>query len=128
MNKRTLAAALAAGTALALMPAQLAAQSAAKPVSLGLKIAGSPDGTEPQVVEMLPGRTGAAIGFKVGDILLEAGGKPISQEVLTAYMKQLKEGDPVSFKIKRAGEVLELTGKGMAAPEGASTPTAAPQG
>lgn len=115
---------LAAGAALALSPAHLAAQAAAKPVSLGLQIQVKPDG--PEIVAMLPDRTGAAIGFKLGDILLEAGGKPISQEVLQDYVKQVKEGDQVSFKVKRAGEVLDLTGKAVAAPEGAPAPIVQP--
>ena len=76
---------------------------------------------------MLPDRTGAAIGFKVGDILIEAAGKPVSPEVIMEYMKQLKEGDQVSFKVKRAGAIIELTGKGMAAPEGSKPLPPLPQ-
>ena len=124
MNRLKLAAILAA--ALALSPAHVAAQ-AAKPVSLGIQFSGNPEGTEAEVVQMLPDRTGAAIGFKVGDILIEAGGKPISPEALMAYMKQAKEGDQVSFKVRRAGTVVELSGTGMAAPEGAPPMTAQPQ-
>lgn len=71
---------------------------------------------------MLPDRTAAAIGFKVGDILLEAGGTPISQEVLMEYLKEKKEGDSLSFKVKRADEVIELTGKAVATPAGAAAP------
>ena len=126
MNKFKFAAILAAGVALALSPAHLAAQAAAKPVSLGLQIQVKPDG--PEIIAMLPDRTGAAVGFKLGDILLEAGGKPISQEVLQDYMKQVKEGDQVSFKVKRAGAVVDLTGKAVAAPEGAPAPTVKPLG
>ncbi len=122
------AAILAAGAALALSPAYVAAQGAAKPVSLGIQFSGNPEGTEAEVVRMLPDRTGAAIGFKVGDILIEAGGKPVSREVLMAYMKEKKDGDQLSFKVKRAGAVIELTGKGMAAPEGAPAMTAQPEG
>ena len=127
MNKLSFAAMLAAGAALALSPAHVAAQAAAKPVSLGIQFSGNPEGTEAEVIQMLPGRTGAAIGFKVGDILIEAGGKPVSREVLMAYMKEKKEGDQLSFKVRRAGAVIELTGKGMAAPEGAPALTAQPQ-
>ncbi len=126
MNKLKFAAILAAGAALALSPAHLAAQAAPKPVSLGVQLTGNAEGAE--VTALLPDRTGAALGLKIGDILIEAGGKPISQEVLQEYMKQLKEGDEVSLKVKRAGAVLDLTGKGKAAPEGAPVPTAQPQG
>lgn len=117
---------LTAIAALALSPAHVAAQAAAKPVSLGIQFSANPEGTEAEVVKMLPDRTGAAIGFKVGDILIEVGGKPVSREVLMAYMKEKKEGDQLSFKVKRGGAVVELTGKGMAAPEG-SPPLPAPE-
>jgi S1-C subfamily serine protease len=126
MIKLNLAAVLAAGAVLALSPAHVAAQAAAKPVSLGIAFAPTAEGAE--VVQMLPDRTGAAIGFKVGDILIEAGGKPISQEVLMDYMKQLKDGDQVSFKVKRGDAVVELAGKGMAAPEGSPPLPPPPQG
>lgn len=126
MNKLKFAAILAAGAALALSPAHVAAQAPAKPASLGVQIADNPEG--PEITALLPDRTGAAIGFKVGDILLEAGGKPISPEVLQDYVKQIKEGDQVSFKVKRAGATVDLTGKGVAKPEGAPAPTPQPQG
>jgi S1-C subfamily serine protease len=127
MNKSPVRAVLFACAAFALAPAQVLAQ-AAKPVSLGIQFAGNPEGNEAEVVQMLPDRTGAAIGFKVGDILIEAGGKPLSREVLMAYMKEVKEGDQVRFKVRRGGEVIELTGKGMAAPDGAPPMTPQPQG
>jgi C-terminal processing protease CtpA/Prc len=134
MNKSKFAFLLAAGAALALSPAQVAAQAtgdpaaaqaAGKPGLLGVQIMLKPEG--PEIVEMLPDRTAAAIGFKVGDVLVEAGGKPISQEVLQEYMKQVKAGDQVSFKVKRAGAVVDLTGNAVGAPEGAPAPAAAPQ-
>jgi C-terminal processing protease CtpA/Prc len=126
MNKLKFAAFLAAGAALALSPAHVVAQTEAKPASIGLQIAGGPDG--PEIMEVFPDRTAAAIGFKVGDILIEAGGKPVTPEVLQDYGKQLKAGDQVSFKVKRAGEMIELTGKALAAPEGEPAPAAQPQG
>lgn len=128
MNQLKFAAILAAAAAFALSSAHVAAQAAAKPVSLGIQFSGNPEGTEAEVTAMLPDRTGAAIGFKVGDIVIEAGGKPISREVLMAYMKEKKEGDQLSFKVKRSGAVIELTGKGMAAPEGSPPLPPPPQG
>ena len=127
MSKSTFVLFLAAGAALALSPTHVAAQVAAKPVSLGVQFSGNPEGTEAEVVKMLPDRTGAAIGFRVGDILIEAGGKPVSREVLMAYMKEKKEGDQLSFKVRRGGAVVELAGKGMAAPEGAPPLTPQPE-
>ena len=120
-------AAILAGAALALAPAPAVAQEKAQPVSLGIQFSGNPNNTEAEVVKMLPDRTGAAIGFKVGDILIEAGGKPVSRDVLMEYMKQVTVGDHLSFKVKRAGQVIELTGKGMAAPEGAPPMTPMPE-
>jgi len=119
---------VAACAALALAPAPVEAQTPAKPVSLGLQFSGNEEGNEAEVVQMLPDRTGAAIGFKVGDVLIEAGGKPLSREVLMAYMQEVKEGDQVRFKVRRAGQIIELTGKGMAAPEGSAPLTPQPQG
>jgi S1-C subfamily serine protease len=128
MKKLNFAAIVAAGAALALSPTPVTAQGSAKPVSLGIQFSGTPEGTEAEVVKMLPDRTGAAIGFKVGDILIEAGGKPVSREVLMAYMKDKKEGDQLNFKVRRGGAVIELTGTGMAAPEGAAQMTVEPEG
>ncbi len=125
MNKFNFAALVVAGAALALSPAQVAAQAEAKPVSMGLRLKPHAEGGEVAVV--LPNRTGVAVGFKVGDIVVEAGGKPVSPEVLQAYMQTLKAGDQVSFKVKRAGVVIELTGKGVAAPDGEQAPTAPSQ-
>jgi predicted metalloprotease with PDZ domain len=125
MNKLNFAAILAAGAALALSPAHVAAQAEAKPVSMGIRLKPHAEGGE--VAVLLPGLTGAAVGFEVGDILIEAGGTPVSPKVLQEYMKTVRAGDQVSFKVKRAGAVVELTGKGVAAPEGASAPMAQPQ-
>ena len=126
MKKISLAAILVAGAALLLSPVPGAAEGSAKPVSLGIQLSGNPEGTEAEVVKMLPDRTGAAIGFKVGDVLIEAGGKPVSREVLMTYLKEKRAGDQLSFKVRRGGAVVELTGKGMAAPEGAPAMTTQP--
>lgn len=127
MNNPLFAVAVACA-AFALSPVPAVAQAPAKPVSLGIQFAGNPEGTEAEVIQMLPDRTGAAIGFKVGDVLIEAGGKPLSREVLMAYMKEVKEGDQVRFKVRRAGQIVELTGRGMAAPDGSPPMTPQPQG
>jgi S1-C subfamily serine protease len=124
MTRFKLAALLAAGASLALPSAHAAAQSVTKTISLGVQMAVRPEG--PEVVAMRPDRTAAAAGFKVGDILLEVGGKPVSQEVLQAYLKQTKEGDQVNFKVKRAGAVVELSGKAVGVPEGEPAPTGQP--
>jgi S1-C subfamily serine protease len=111
MNKLRFAAILAAGAALALSPAHVAAQ-AGPPIQLKPH----PEGAE--VAIMLPDGPAAVLGLKVGDIVLEVGGKPISPQVLREYLGDKKEGDPVSFKIKRAGTVVDVTGKALAPPQG----------
>lgn len=121
MAKSNLAAVPAA--ALALLCAHVAAQAA--PISMGIQLEQVPE--TPEVIAVLPDRTGAALGFKVGDILLEANGQPVSRDVLLAYMKDKKAGDELVFKVQRGGDVIELRGKGVAAPQGAA-PTPPPQG
>jgi S1-C subfamily serine protease len=109
MNKLKFAALFAAGAALALSPAHVAAQ-AGPPIQLKEH----PEGAE--VAVMVPEGPAAVLGLKVRDIVLEVGGKAISREVLQEYMQSKKEGDPVSFKVKRAGAVVDVTGKAPAPP------------
>ena len=104
MKKFKFAAILAAGAALALAPANVAAQA-------GPAIQLKPHAEGAEVAVMAPDGPAAALGLKVGDIVLEVGGKAISPEVLTAYMQDKKEGDEVSFRVKRAGAVLDVIGK-----------------
>ena len=118
MIKITFAAILAAAAAIVLSPLPAAAQAQGKPISMGIRVAGTPAG--PSVAMILPGRTAEAMGFKVGDILVEADGRPISPEVLEAYMEGKKAGDELAFKVKRGETLIELKGKGLGAPEDAS--------
>ena len=111
MNKLKFAAILAAGAALALSPAHVAAQGG-PPIQLKQH----PEGAE--VIILAPDGPAASLGLKVGDIVLEVGGKPISREVLGEYMRSKKEGDPVSFKVKRAGATVDVAGKAPPPPQG----------
>ena len=113
MNKLKLAL-IAAGAALALS----ATQAAANPISMGVKFDHvTVDGKEGgKVLAIMPGRTGAAIGFKVGDILIEAGGRPITPAVLKDYVQSKKPGDALTFKVMRGAEVVELKGNAVAIP------------
>ena len=127
MTKLKFVALAVAGTALVLSSQPAAAQSA-KPISMGMKtdhvMEGGTEGAG--VIEMRPGHTGAAMGFKVGDIIFEVGGKPISPEVLREYMKTKQVGDQLRFKVKRAGAVVELSGTAKAAPEAPPAPATQP--
>src|SRR3954467_2199544 len=111
MNKLSFTAILAAGTALALSPAQVAAQGGPP-----MQLKPHPEGAE--VATMAPDGPAVGLGLKVGDIVLEVGGKPISPQVLREYMQSKKEGDPVTFKVKRAGAVMDITGKAPPPPAG----------
>ena len=111
MNKFKLAAILAAGAALTLPAAQAAAQ-AGPPIQLKQHAEGA------EVIVMDAAGPAAVLGLKVGDIVIEVGGKPISREVLQEYMMAKKEGDPVSFKVKREGALVDVTGKAPAPPQG----------
>ena len=106
MTQLHFAAIVAAGAALALSSAPAAAQA--------MQMKPHPEGAE--VAVMAADGPAAVLGLQVGDIVLEVGGKPISREVFMEYMKAKKEGDPVSFKVKRAGAVVEVTGKAPPAP------------
>lgn len=103
MNKLKLAAILTAGAALALSPTYAAAQE--PPLQFKLV----PEGAE--VANIVAEGPAAELGLKLGDIVLEVGGKPFTAEVLMDYMQSKRAGDPVTFKVKRAGAVLNVTGK-----------------
>ncbi|HEY0112661.1 MAG TPA: PDZ domain-containing protein [Allosphingosinicella sp.] len=121
MNKLKFAAIVAAGAALALSPAYVSAQEG-PPFQLKKHAEGA------EVIILNPDGPFAVLGLKLGDIVLEAGGKPISPQVLNEYILTWKEGDPVSFKVKRAGATLDVIGKAPPPPEGAPAPAAKPQG
>jgi S1-C subfamily serine protease len=97
--------------AAALLPAHVAAQQG-PPIQLKQH----PEGAEVSI--MAADGPAASLGLKVGDIVMEVGGKAISREWLEEYMSSKKEGDPVSFKVKRAGAVIDVTGKAPPPPQG----------
>ena len=120
MIKFKFAAILAAGAALALSSAHVAAQAAAQQVNMGIQLRAHAEGAE--VAGVSPEGTGAAMGLKVGDIVTEVDGKPISREVVQEHAQKTKVGDQINFKVKRAGAIIDLSGKALAAPEGAPAP------
>lgn len=112
MKRFKFAAIIAAGAALALSPAQVSAQ-AASPAKIGIQLRGHPEGAE--VVAVVPGGTAETMGVKVGDIVMELNGKPISPQVVQEYSQKTNVGDQVNMKVKRADAVVDLTGKALAA-------------
>ena len=113
MDKFKFAAILAAGAALTLSPAHVAAQTAQQ-VDMAFGLQPHPEGA--QVTWVAPGGTAAAMGLNVGDIVVEVGGKPISPEMFQAFLQNKKVGDQLSFKVKREGVFVELTGKALPLP------------
>jgi S1-C subfamily serine protease len=121
MIKLRFAAIAAASASLALSPAPVSAQAAATPkVSMGVQLQGHAEGA--QVAAVRPAGTAAAMGLKVGDIVMELDGKPISPEVAQEHSQRTKVGDPITIKVKRDGAIVELTGKALAAPAPAAQP------
>jgi S1-C subfamily serine protease len=116
MNKAKLIAVIAAGAALALSPSLVSAQEGPP-----IRLKPHPEGAE--VAVMLADGPAASLGLKVGDVVMEVGGKPISREVLQEYMSSKKEGEPVSFKVKREGAVVDVSGKAPAGMAPAAQPT-----
>jgi N-acetylneuraminic acid mutarotase len=69
------------------------------------------------IASVVPGGTAAVIGMQPGDILLQAGGKPVSgPQAVGEYVESLKVGDRVSVLVKRGGRTVQLTGKAVARP------------
>ena len=86
-----------------------------EPFALGVSLEPHPEGGA-LVNVVTPDGTAAAMGVRVGDIIVEVDGKPISPPVLQEYLQKTKIGDQVRLKVKRGGTIMELTGKAMARP------------
>lgn len=98
-------------------PAAAVLQGAPPAVALGVGIAEEPDGVT--VAAVAPGATAAALGVQVGDVLVQVGGRPVTgPQVVSDYVRTLNVGDPVSVRVRRAGQEVELTGRAMPRPEG----------
>ena len=80
--------------------------------ALGVSLERHAEGALVTVVN--PDGTAAAMGVKVGDIIVELDDKPISPQVVQEYLQKTKIGDQVRMKVKRGGAIVELTGKAMA--------------
>lgn len=118
MNKFKFTAILAAGAALALSPAYAAAQAGAQAFHMGIQAQDHPEGALISNVD--PAGTAAAMGLKVGDVVIELDGKPISQQVVQEHTQRTKVGDQISMKVKREGATVELTGKALGKPAAAA--------
>ncbi len=111
MNILKLAGVMTAAAALAASPAHVAAQASAS-VNMGIDLRQHPEGAE--VTGLLPEGTGSAMGVKVGDIIVEVNGRPISAQVVQEHTEKTVVGDEVRFRVKRADSLIDLTGKALA--------------
>ena len=97
-------------------PTPTPAQPGSPPaVALGAGLGPGPEGV--QVLTVFPGATGSAIGLQPGDIILELGGTAVTTpQGITAYLRGLKVGDPVSVRVRREGNIVELAGRALPPP------------
>ena len=110
--------ALALATVADAQLAQPTAATAQPQVGLGLGIEPSSEG--PKVGFVPAAGTGAAIGVRVGDILVKFGERPVpGPQTWGEYSKGMKVGDPVSITIRRNGRTLELKGNALPPPPSA---------
>jgi regulator of sigma E protease len=78
----------------------------------GIIVSPPADDTGPQdilITEVLEGGPADQAGLQVGDILLEADGKPLSNTDEASSLIQASPDLPIRFEILRNGETLELT-------------------
>lgn len=113
---RLFVAILCASVSVSLVSMPAFAQNAAPPAALGIAV-GDSDG-KPVVAHVLPNLTAAKMGVLEGDLIIEAGGKPItSAEQVIAYAHELTVGGDVSIVVQRGDGVFKLTGLATARPD-----------
>lgn len=76
--------------------------------SLGVEMAPAADGGV-EIVVVRPGSAAAEGGLRPGDVLVAAGGTPFGPDPLAVLDPYLQSGDPVVFRLRRAGDTVELT-------------------
>ena len=78
---------------------------------LGVAIEDRDDGGAGAVIaEVTPDGPADQAGVEVGDVVIEAGGRPVGgQGGLIAAIRDGRPGEPLTFTVLRDGERLELT-------------------
>lgn len=67
--------------------------------------------------DVLPGGTATTLGLRPGDVVVEAGARPVSGPAeLVAYAAALSEGAPVDLRVQRGGRTVRLQGTAAARP------------
>ncbi|MEP7209838.1 MAG: M50 family metallopeptidase [Alphaproteobacteria bacterium] len=70
---------------------------------------GVPVADEVRVSQVVIGGPAEAAGFKVGDVLIEAGGHKVQTSNDVSKATILRSGEPVAYKVNRSGAILTLT-------------------
>lgn len=69
---------------------------------------GVPQAKEVSVARIAAGEPADIAGFRVGDVIVEAAGRPVSNSEDVIRATVLKSGEPVQYRILRGGQPLEL--------------------
>jgi regulator of sigma E protease len=69
---------------------------------------GIPQAKEVSVSGVTAGEPAEAAGFRVGDVIVEAAGRPVNTSDDVTRATVLKAGEPVQYRILREGQPLEL--------------------
>ena len=67
------------------------------------------DSGKVKVDKVIPGGAAERAGLRAGDVLLEAGGKPLGEEPMKVLGPLLEAGKPVEFTIERGGKRQAVT-------------------
>jgi S1-C subfamily serine protease len=82
-------------------------KSAGTPFTLGIAMGVSDEGVV--VDRILADSAAEAAGLKVGDRLISAAGVPLGDDPLPVLRKNLTDGSPILFKVRRDATELEIT-------------------
>ena len=74
-----------------------------------LGISGTPDTTDLQIGQVVPGAPAALAGLLAGDELLDLDGIPLDEfEQLAVLLDSYAVGDEVTFNVDRGGDVITI--------------------
>jgi len=66
---------------------------------------------------VVPGHTADRLGVRAGDVILAAGGKPVSSSAdVVAYAATLRDGNDVRLRIRRGAREMNIRGKALGRP------------
>lgn len=100
------------------------AQTASAPsqVFFGVR-PGETTGAGAAVADVAPGGTGAALGLHAGDVIVAMNGQSVADTAaMVALIGKLRPGEPVTVRVRRGSETIDLSGTAQA-----GTPVTAPR-